>query len=179
MKILLHACCAPCTIVPLRNLRAQGHGITGFFYNPNIHPYREFEKRKSTLRDYARTVELEFIWVEDYELKGFLDRTRPWGPDRCRICYRMRLEAAAREAAARSLEAFTTTLLYSRFQKHEWVREEGEAAGRKAGVSFFYQDFRAGWQEGVNESRALGLYRQPYCGCIFSEQERFAPGAGK
>jgi len=85
----------------------------------------------------------------------------------------MRLTTAAQEARAHSFEAFTTTLLYSRYQKHDWIREVGEEIGRRYQIPFYYQYFRAGWSEGVKESKALGLYRQPYCGCVFSEKERF------
>ncbi|MBI5583750.1 MAG: epoxyqueuosine reductase QueH [Deltaproteobacteria bacterium] len=179
MRILLHTCCAPCTIVPFKILRQAGHQVTGYFYNPNIHPFREFEKRQTTLREYARSVGLEIRFAEGYDLEVFLVRTRPWGPERCRACYRLRLEAAAREALGRSCEAFSTTLLYSRYQKHDWIRETGEEISRRTGMPFFYVDFRVGWQEGVDESRALGLYRQPYCGCIFSERERYERRTGK
>jgi predicted adenine nucleotide alpha hydrolase (AANH) superfamily ATPase len=175
MRILLHTCCAPCTIVPLKVLRQSGHRVTGYFYNPNIHPYREFEKRRTTLREYARSAGLEVLFPEGYDLEDFLTRTSPWGAERCRTCYRLRLEAAAREGLARSCEAFSTTLLYSRYQQHEWIREAGEEISGRTGLPFFYVDFRKGWREGVEESRDLGLYRQPYCGCIFSEKERFTP----
>ena len=137
MKILLHNCCAPCTIVPLRVLRGLDHEVTGYFYNPNIHPYREFEKRKSVLGDYARTVDLEVLWDEHYDLEGYLNCTRPWGADRCRACYRICLEATARQALAGSFQAFSTTLLYSRYQKHDWLRQAGEEIGDRMGVSFF------------------------------------------
>lgn len=174
MQILLHACCAPCTIFPLKVLRQAGHQVTGYFYNPNIQPYREFLKRKSTLREYAGSVGLDVLFPEGYALEDFLDRTRPWGAERCRSCYQMRLEAAAREGLTRNCEAFSTTLLYSRYQQHDWIREVGDEVSRRTGLPFYYFDFRSGWREGVDESRARGLYRQPYCGCIFSEKERFA-----
>jgi predicted adenine nucleotide alpha hydrolase (AANH) superfamily ATPase len=174
MKLLLHTCCGPCTIYPLKTLREQEHQVTGYFYNPNIHPYREFARRKTTLEEYAQKAELKVHFNPSYDLVEFLSQTRPWGPDRCRTCYRIRLTAAAREAQAQSFEAFTTTLLYSRYQKHDWIREAGEEASGQTGVPFYYQDFRSGWFEGIQESKALGLYRQPYCGCLFSEKERFA-----
>ena len=173
MRLLLHTCCAPCTIYPLKVLREQNHQVTGYFYNPNIQPYREFAKRKATLEVYADKVDLKVLFNPGYDLEDFLSQTRPWGPDRCRTCYRMRLTAAAQEARAQSFEAFTTTLLYSRFQKHDWIRDVGEEVGSRYEIPFYYQDFRAGWNEGVKESKVLGLYRQPYCGCIFSEKERF------
>jgi predicted adenine nucleotide alpha hydrolase (AANH) superfamily ATPase len=175
MKILLHICCAPCTIYPLQSLRVQQMEVTGYFYNPNIHPYREYEKRKNTLEEYARISGLEVIFDDRNDLGLFLNRTHPWGADRCRTCYAIRLEAAAQEAKVLHCDAFTTTLLYSRFQKHDWIREVGQDVGERFQIPFHYQDFRPGWNEGVLKSKELGLYRQPYCGCIFSERERFAP----
>ncbi len=174
MKLLLHICCAPCAIYPLQILRDQKIEVSGHFYNPNIHPFREHQKRKDTLREYSGICNLEIFYEDPYDLELFLNRTRPWGPERCRACYEIRLEATARRAKAQGFEAFTTTLLYSRYQKHDWIREAGTRIGERFEIPFHYQDFRPGWSEGVQKSRELGLYRQPYCGCIFSEKERFA-----
>jgi predicted adenine nucleotide alpha hydrolase (AANH) superfamily ATPase len=174
MKLLLHICCAPCTIYPLHTLRNQQIDVQGFFHNPNIHPTREYAKRLQTLKDYARISDLEVIISDRYDLEDFLNQTHPWGSERCRVCYRLRLAAAAREAKARQFDAFSTTLLYSRFQKHDWIKEAGLEIAQAHHIPFYYQDFRPGWAEGVIQSKELGLYRQPYCGCIFSEKERFA-----
>ena len=92
---------------------------------------------------------------------------------RCLYCYHDRLLATAQVAKRGNFSHFTTTLLYSKHQKHEIIREMGESLGRKYGVKFFYQDFREGWKEGIQCSLELGLYRQQYCGCIYSEKERF------
>ncbi|MBI4766372.1 MAG: epoxyqueuosine reductase QueH [Deltaproteobacteria bacterium] len=173
MRLLLHICCAPCTIYPLQTLRNEGFQVSGYFYNPNIHPFREYQKRKDTLRDYSEIGKLEIFYEDQCDLELFLDRTRPWGPERCRSCYEIRLEATARRARTQGFEAFSTTLLYSRYQKHDWIREVGTRIGECLAIPFYYQDFRPGWFEGVQKSKELGLYRQPYCGCIFSEKERF------
>ncbi|HMK65933.1 MAG TPA: epoxyqueuosine reductase QueH [Thermodesulfobacteriota bacterium] len=175
MHLLLHICCAPCTIFPLKTLRNSGVRITGYFYNPNIHPFKEYQKRKETLEGYAQSQGLEVLYCDRYDLENFLEKTSPWDSGRCRMCYRIRLEDVAREASSRKMEAFSTTLLYSRYQKHDWIREAGQEMGERYHINFFYQDFRTGWQDGIEESKALGLYRQPYCGCIFSEKERYAP----
>jgi epoxyqueuosine reductase len=174
MKLLLHICCAPCTIYPLQTLRNQGLQITGYFYNPNIHPFQEYGKRLETLKGYAGMCELEIYYDDRYDLEFFLNQTRPWGPERCRVCYEIRLEATARQAKTQGLDGFTTTLLYSRFQKHDWIKDVGCQIAERFGIPFHYQDFRPGWQEGIEKSKEFGLYRQPYCGCIFSEHERFA-----
>lgn len=175
MKLLLHICCAPCAIYPYEVLREAGHEVRGFFYNPNIHPYQEFARRAAALKDYAAQTGMPVIWDETYDLEGFLRLVVFRETERCRFCYQLRLMAAARVARGGNFDAFTSTLLYSKFQNHELIRELGEAAGREVGIPFHYEDFRAGWQYGIQKSRELGLYRQAYCGCIYSERDRFLP----
>jgi len=173
MRLLLHICCAPCTIHPLAQLRRGGFTIEGLFYNPNIHPFTEYQRRAETLATYAAQVELPVIWGEGYPLEEFLRGVAFREADRCRYCYFMRLQEAARVARHGKFDAFSTTLLYSPYQKHELIRNIGESLGRSWGVAFHYADFRPGWKEGVRISRALGMYRQPYCGCLYSEKERY------
>lgn len=173
MNILLHVCCAPCAVFPLGVLRGQGHSVTGYFFNPNIHPYTEFARRLATLKEFAAGETLPLTMEEDYGLRDYLRQVVFHEDGRCAICYTMRLEQTARMASTRRAEAFTTTLLYSRYQNHALIRETGEALALQYGVPFYYEDFRRGWQEGIDRSIALGLYRQPYCGCIYSEQERY------
>lgn len=173
MHILLHVCCGPCTIYPLRVLREQGHTIEGFFYNPNIHPYKEFQRRLEALRELADRENFSIELKDKYGLHQYLQRVVFHEPERCLICYDMRLEETAKNAALMGFEGFSTTLLYSRYQQHDIIRQKGEQLARAYGITFYYEDFRLGWQEGVDRSREMGLYRQPYCGCIYSEQERY------
>jgi len=173
MKILLHTCCGPCSIIPVRELRAGGAEVTGFFFRHNIHPYSECLKRREALHTYSRQIGFDVIDPDGYDLEGFIRKVAFHEDQRCRICYRERLAAAAAVARQGNFDRFSTTLLYSRYQQHEVIREMGESIGRTAGVPFHYQDFRPGWQQGVAESRSLGMYRQKYCGCIYSEKERF------
>ena len=173
MKILLHTCCGPCSIYPLSRLREEGHQVTGFFYNPNIHPFREFKKRLASMRLLADQEDFEVIYDSNYGLKEYLRHVVFKEQERCRICYGMRLAEVARVAAAQGFEAFSTTLLYSRYQQHGEIRRQGEELAASHGLIFYYEDFRKGWQEGIDRSLAMDLYRQPYCGCIYSEQERY------
>jgi predicted adenine nucleotide alpha hydrolase (AANH) superfamily ATPase len=173
MKLLLHTCCGPCSIFPVDELRAGGAEVTGFFFRHNIHPFSECLRREETLSTYARRIGLALICQEGYDLEGFLRRVVFHEQERCRICFRERLDAAAAVARQGGFDGFSTTLLYSRYQPHGLIREMGEAIGRAAGVPFLYRDFRAGWQQGVAESRRLGMYRQKYCGCIYSEKESY------
>ncbi len=173
MKMLLHICCAPCAVYPVEILSAQGHQVRGFFFNPNIHPYQEFSRRAAALEDYAAKAGLPIIWDRAYDLEGFLRLIVFREQERCRFCYHVRLTAAAKVARSGKFEAFTSTLLYSKLQNHALIRELGDQVGREAGVPFYYEDFRQGWATGRERSRQMGLYRQQYCGCIFSERDRF------
>ena len=173
MKILLHICCGPCSIFPVARFREQGHELQGYFFNPNIHPYKEFTKRLDTLKTYAAEIDLPLIVDDRYLLEEFLSLVVRSERLRCEECYEMRLHEAARQARRIGADAFCTTLLVSPYQKHELIRRAGEEAAAKNGVAFFYEDFRPGWQNGVAISREREMYRQPYCGCIFSEKERY------
>ncbi|MEJ2200177.1 MAG: epoxyqueuosine reductase QueH [Desulfuromonadaceae bacterium] len=179
MNILLHICCANCAIIPNQALRQQGHDVTGYFYNPNIHPFLEFKRRLDTVKEYANRTGLSVIYREDYLLRDFLAQVAAAPSSRCNYCYHSRLEETARFAAENGFEAFSSSLLYSRFQQHGEIRAQGEAMARDFGLTFVYQDFRKGWNEGIALSKAMGLYRQQYCGCIYSEQDRYAPQKGR
>ncbi len=173
MRVLIHACCANCLIYPLKALRKEGMEVWGFFYNPNIHPYTEYVRRREALKEYAERVGLRIIWRDSYDLERFLRAVVFREGNRCQVCYHLRLEATVQVARHGRFDAFTTTLLYSKQQRFQLVSEVGEALGKEYGVPFLLRDFREGWREGIEESKALGLYRQQYCGCIYSEKERF------
>ena len=173
MKILLHICCAPCTIYPLQVLQKEGAAVQGLFFNPNIHPFREYKKRLDTVREYSVREGLEIAVADDYPIEDFLQKTAFMGKDRCSYCYETRLRHTAEQARKGLFDAFTTTLLYSRYQKHDLIRAKAEDIAREFQIPFFYRDFRVGWEEGIRISKELALYRQNYCGCVFSEKERF------
>lgn len=173
MKLILHVCCAPCSTYTLNKLRQQDIDVTGYFYNPNIHPYREFKKRLDTLEEFAGQVDLPLEIERDYGLTEYLRKVVFHEKNRCGICYDMRLEKTAKHAAELGADAFSTTLLYSRYQNHESIAKIGREMADKYGVEFYYDDFREGWQEGIDKAIDMDLYRQPYCGCIYSEQERY------
>ena len=113
------------------------------------------------------------IYRDEYLLEEFLKNVSHRVEERCQFCYLFRLEAAAREAKRRGFDAFSTTLLQSTHQNHAVIRETGERISREVGISFYYEDFRQGWKRGLEVSKSMGLYRQQYCGCIYSEKERF------
>ena len=173
MKILLHICCAPCAIYPLKTLREAGHDVVGLFFNPNIQPYSEYKKRLDTLTEYAGTVGLNLIFSDEYPMEDFLRNVVFREETRCRYCYHTRLIYAANVAKRGNFEGFTTSLLYSKFQDSDLIETLGKSAAKEKGVPFCCQDFSKGWKEGIDASKALGMYRQQYCGCIYSEKERF------
>ena len=173
MKVLLHICFAPCAIYPVEALAAKGHKVRGLFFNPNIHPYQEFVRRMTTLQTYAAHLGLPVIWDRRYDLEDFFRAVVFREPDRCRFCYYQRLTAAARTAKRSKYDAFTSTLLYSKVQNHELIRQLGEQVVQEVGVPFYYEDFRKGWARGRAKTKELGLYKQQYCGCIFSERDRY------
>lgn len=175
MRILLHTCCGPCSLYPLRNLRKAGHSVTGFFYNHNIHPYQEYVRRLGAVQEMAEQEALPLLMRNDYDLEGFLANVAHLPEKRCSYCYTSRMRATAAAAAEHGFEAFSSSLLYSRYQLHEEIRALGEQAAREFDVVFYYEDFRPGWQEGIRLSKEQGLYRQQYCGCIYSEKERYQP----
>jgi predicted adenine nucleotide alpha hydrolase (AANH) superfamily ATPase len=173
MKVLLHICCGPCTIYPLQVLRSSGCDILGLFYNPNIHPYAEYQRRRETLQAYAQEESLELIVGEGYPIERYFRGVAFKEEDRCRYCYEERLRVAFSVAAEKGVDALTTTLLYSRYQKHDVIVSVAQSLAVEYGIPFLYRDFREGWQEGIRISQERGMYRQAYCGCIFSERERF------
>ncbi|MBU1341379.1 MAG: epoxyqueuosine reductase QueH [Proteobacteria bacterium] len=173
MKLLLHTCCAPCSIYPVKVLREMDMDVMGFFYRHNIHPFQECQKRQAALELYSQSIELKVIFQKDYRIEKFLQSIVFREKDRCRYCYYARLEATALVAKKGNFNAFSTTLLYSRFQNHDCIRETGEAIAKKYGLKFFYQDFREGWKFGIETSKRLNMYRQQYCGCIYSEKDRY------
>ena len=179
-SVLLHVCCAPCALMPVRMLRAEGFAVTGVFYNPNIHPLKEYLLRRAALLEAAERLDLPLLWPDPEQAAWNLPQwlhAVPVSTDknaRCRACYALRFGHVARWAGRESFDAFTSSLLYSRRQMHAIVVEEGEKAARRSGTAFLYRDFRPAWQEGILLSKKWGLYRQQYCACLASETERYA-----
>ena len=173
MSVLLHICCGPCAVYPLEVLKTEGIKVRGFFYNPNIHPFQEFRKRLAAVEQLAARENLPVDYHRDYGLREYLRKVVFNEENRCGLCYDMRLREAVEQAKRTRADAFTTTLLYSRYQNHELIRRKAEQFAEEQGIPFYYKDFREGWQQGIDLSKEMGLYRQAYCGCIYSEQERY------
>lgn len=173
MKILLHMCCAPCSIYPIQELRGAGMSVMGFFYRHNIHPFQECHRREEAVITYARLIDIKVIYQKGYDIERFLQNVSFRESDRCHYCYHERLTTTALLAKRGNFDCFSSSLLYSKFQKHDLITSIGQAVGKRVGIPFHYADYRKGWKEGIEISKKLRLYRQGYCGCIYSEKERY------
>ncbi len=171
--ILLHICCAPCATYTVKRLRASGAEVTGHWFNPNVHPYSEHERRRQALVRYAQEIDLPVVWEAGYEMPTFFRAVvgHEMFRERCAICYNLRLERTAQRAAEEDFAFFTTTLLISPYQDQKHIREIGERCAETYGVAFYFENFRQGFAEHYALARAHDLYMQDYCGCIYSEWE--------
>ena len=172
-SVLMHTCCAPCSLSCIDPLRSEGIEPVAFWYNPNIHPWKEYEARRDCLLAYAPTIEMQVIVDEDYGLRTFVEHVASDIDHRCAYCYHHRLEETARYAAEHGYKAFTSTLLASLYQDHDGIRAAAAEYARQYGVEFLYRDFRPNFRAGNQRARELGFYMQKYCGCVFSEQDRY------
>ena len=172
MKLLLHTCCAPCSVYCIKTLRKEGIEPTLYWYNPNIHPYAEYKARRDCLREYAKLVKVELLEDDAYGLDEFVCNVANKLTTRCEeYCYPKRLRQACEFAKANGFDAISTTLLYSIYQRHEFIGKLLAELSAEYDLEFVYRDFREGWREGQDEAREIGLYMQKYCGCVFSEEE--------
>lgn len=171
MKLLMHMCCAPCAVYPYGLLKEEGIELNGLFYNPNIHPKEEYDHRLQTVKEFSNITGLHVDYLDGFMQEEW-EKYNGTEIERCTMCYSIRLNKAAEFAFKNGYDAFTTSLLVSPYQKHELIRDLGEKAGERAGIKFYYRDFREGYRQGQQKAREMGLYRQKFCGCIYSYNER-------
>lgn len=171
MKILLHVCCAPCSTEVIERLKDE-YEVTLFFFNPNIQPQEEYQKRLSDARLIAERTGLELIEGR-YEPERWNDQVKghenePEGGERCNICYRMRLQETAKNAEG--FDIIGTTLTISPYKDADKIN----SIGREIGIPFLESNFKKkdGYRKSIEHSRMHGLYRQDYCGCLYSKAER-------
>ena len=175
MKLLMHTCCAPCSVYCIDKLREEKIEPTLYWFNPNIHPYMEYKARRDTLKEYSQSINVNVIFEENYGLRDFCKNIIDDIDNRCsNYCYPVRLEQTAKFAKENGFDTFTTTLLVSPYQQHEKIHELGDKIAKQYDLNFLYEDFRVGFREGQAKARELGLYMQKYCGCVFSEEERYS-----
>jgi len=173
MKILLHTCCAPCMIFPLEQLRRKNFEVEGYFFNPNVHPYTEYSKRREAVEQLSKQSQITVHYPEYVPSDFFHEiHTKEAHPERCALCWTFRLKASARVAKERGFNAFTTTLLVSPYQNQQLLQKIGIALAQVEEIDFYYEDFRPGFRESHKKAKDHGLYCQKYCGCLYSEVER-------
>lgn len=179
MKLLLHACCGPCLIEPLEALKSEAESVTVVYVNPNIHPVAEYERRRDVLVEYAEHEDVDVVELP-YDVASWMVAVGPLaqaGSERCRACFRLRLDATANYAAQNGFDAIATTLTVSPYQDAILIAEEGERAAAAAGVTYVHRDFRDRYADATRRSRELEMYRQNYCGCVLSDVEARAARA--
>jgi len=174
MKILFHICCSNCALYPVKLLRAEGHDFTGFWYNPNIQPHDEYQSRLASLKKLSDEWDIDVFYEEQYRPEEYIEviKSPQPAPERCKFCYSLRLEKAAAKARDEGFEAFSTTLLISPYQDFEQITVTGKRLADKYNIHFYMQDFRPYFRDAMSFAKELGLYRQKYCGCLFSKLER-------
>ncbi len=170
--LLLHVCCAPCMTVVHEQLQREGFEVTAFFYNPNIHPWKERERRLQSLVDYADSKSIPLEIAHEYPLEENI-RMLLDAENRCYTCFKDRLTATAQKAAKLGIDSISTTLSVSPYQNQSYIIETGNASAGSCGVTFIYRDYREFYRESIQISSEAGMYRQSYCGCIFSERDRY------
>ena len=174
MKLLMHACCAPCSVYCIDELRKENIEPTIYWYNPNIHPYKEYEARRDCLIEYTKSINVKCIIEDEYGLDEFCKNVSNNLNSRCvDYCYPVRLRKTFEYAKEHGYDAVTTTLLYSIYQKHDFIKKLCEVLSKEFGIEFLYRDFRYGFWVGHEKAKEAGLYMQKYCGCVFSEESRY------
>ncbi len=170
--MLLHTCCAPCLTYSAKVFKEEYEEVVALWFNPNIHPFKEYERRYKSLEKYENKRHIDIIYLDDYRLESFLEGASESDP-RCEFCYELRLGKTAEVAAERGFEHFSTTLTISPYQNHELIKKVGKRMAKEKDVKFIYKDMRDGFSEHHELANEMDLYKQGYCGCIFSEKERY------
>jgi len=173
-KLLVHCCCAHCAAYTVNYWQQQGYQVSTFWYNPNIHPYSEHQSRLEAMVSLAREMSLPLLVAECYDMIEYFRQVVGHEAERCQYCFRLRLSRTAEVARQKGFDAFTTTLLISPQQKHDLLRETGNRLAEKTGIAFLYADLRKRYSDSRHLTKPLNLYRQQYCGCVYSEWERYA-----
>jgi len=175
-KLLIHSCCAHCAAYTVDYWREQGYETSALWYNPNIHPYTEHQHRLEAMQSLSQEINLPLIVNEGYDMPEYFRQVVGHESERCRYCFGLRLSRTAEIALKNGFSAFTTTLLISPHQKHDLLREIGNELTKEKGIEFLYADLRKRYSDSRRMTKPLELYRQQYCGCIYSEWERYTGG---
>lgn len=173
-KLLVHVCCAHCAAYTVDYWREQGYQVGALWYNPNIHPYTEHQHRLESTQSLAQEMKVPLTIIGGYDMIEYFRRVAGHEAERCRHCFDLRLAKTAETARENGFDAFTTTLLISPHQQHDIIRETGNNIAGEQGPEFLYADLRKRYADSRHLTKPLNLYRQQYCGCVYSEWERYA-----
>ena len=173
-SVLIHCCCAHCAAYTANYWREQGYEASALWYNPNIHPYTEHQQRLEAMKSLVQEMNLPLMVAEGYDIIEYFRQVVGHESERCQYCFRLRLSKTVETARQKGFNAFTTTLLISPHQKHDLIREIGNKLAEETGIEFLYADLRKRYSESRHLTKPLNLYRQQYCGCIYSEWERYS-----
>ncbi len=172
-SVLIHCCCAHCAAYTVSYWRQQGYAVSGLWYNPNIHPFSEHQQRLDAIKSLAAQMDFPLITIEGYDLKAYFRRVAGHETERCQHCFELRLSRTAEIAREKHFDSFTTTLLISPHQKHDLIKIIGSRIAQEKGIEFLYTDLRKRYSDSRHITKPMDLYRQQYCGCLFSEWERY------
>jgi len=175
-SVLVHGCCAHCIAYTVEHWRQQKYELSVLWYNPNIHPYMEHQARLEAMQSLAKKLDFPLIINEGYEIIEYFRRVTGHEAQRCRYCFHLRLQKTAETAVKLGFSAFTSSLLISPHQKHELLLEIGNNLAEEMGIPFLYTDLRKRYSDSRHITKPMDLYRQQYCGCIYSEWERYVAG---
>ena len=172
-RVLVHSCCAHCAAYTVEHWRQQGYEVSALWYNPNIHPYTEHQQRLEAMQTLAGEMKLPLINTGGYDIVDYFRGVVGHEAERCGHCFRLRLSKTAETAREMGFDAFTTTLLIIPHQKHDLLKEIGAELGKEKGVEFLYADLRKRYSDSRHITKPMDLHRQQYCGCVYSEWERY------
>lgn len=172
-SILLHVCCAHCTAYTVEYWRQQGYEVTAYWYNPNIHPYTEHQNRLEAMKSLSQEMNFPLVVADGYDMINYFRAVVGNEAERCQHCFRLRLSKVAETAKQSNFTGFTSTLLISPHQKHDLIKEIGDKIAEESGVPFLYANLRKRYSDSRHLTKPLNLYRQQYCGCVYSEWERY------
>ncbi len=172
-SVLIHCCCAHCAAYTVQYWQEQGYDVAALWYNPNIHPYMEHQNRLQAIKTLSENMRFNLLVIDGYDFVEYFRRVVGHEGERCRYCFDMRLKKTIDKAVELGISSFTSTLLISHQQNHDLLKDIGNTLAQSTGIEFLYADLRKRYSDSRHITKPMDLYRQQYCGCVYSEWERY------